>query len=60
MRRLALAAALVFLLPMATAQNIGSHVTGVTPEHPLDEGRLFGECIAELALTGECLHEHDQ
>lgn len=42
------------------ARKIGEHVSSVTPEHPLAERELFGECISELAITGECPHEHEE
>jgi hypothetical protein len=32
----------------------------VAPEHPLADGRLFGECVSELAITGECPHMHEE
>jgi hypothetical protein len=31
----------------------------MTPEHAILHGALFGECVSELAITGECPH-HDQ
>jgi hypothetical protein len=37
---------------------LGEHVSGHAPEHPLEQGRLFGECVSELAITGLC-PEHD-
>ena len=36
--------------------TLGQHVSEMAPEHPLDHGALFGECVSELAITGECLH----
>lgn len=42
------------------AGQIGEHVSSVAPEHPLAERELFGECISELAITGECPHEHEE
>jgi hypothetical protein len=36
---------------------LGEHVSGHAPEHPRQMGRLFGECVSELALTGTCPHE---
>ncbi|MEX2198689.1 MAG: hypothetical protein WD886_07745 [Burkholderiales bacterium] len=36
---------------------LGEHVSGHAPEHPREMGRLFGECVGELALTGTCPHE---
>ena len=36
---------------------LGEHVSGHAPEHPLEQGRLFGECVAELAITGACPHD---
>ena len=40
--------------------QIGEHVSGVAPEHPREEGADFGECVSELAITGECPHEHEE
>lgn len=40
--------------------KIGEHVSSVAPEHPLAERERFGECVSELAITGECTHEHDE
>lgn len=37
---------------------LGEHVSGHAPEHPRDMGRMFGECVSELAITGTCPH-HD-
>ncbi|OGA59940.1 MAG: hypothetical protein A3G81_25885 [Betaproteobacteria bacterium RIFCSPLOWO2_12_FULL_65_14] len=42
------------------AGQVGEHVSSVTPEHPLAERELFGECVSELAITGECPHEHEE
>src|SRR5574341_271560 len=36
---------------------LGQHVSGHAPEHPLEQGRLFGDCVAELAITGSCPHD---
>ena len=49
--------------PAGTASTIegralGEHVSGHAPEHPREMGRLFGECVSEIALTGTCPH-HD-
>lgn len=41
-------------------RQTGEHVSSVAPEHPKEEGALFGECVSELAITGECPHEHDE
>lgn len=35
---------------------LGQHVSGHAPEHPLEQGQLFGECVSELAITGTCPH----
>lgn len=40
-------------------RQLGQHVSGMAPEHPLLHGRLFGECVSELAITGECPHDHE-
>jgi len=37
----------------------GEHVSGMAPEHPIDHGRMFGECVSEMAITGSCPH-HDE
>jgi hypothetical protein len=36
---------------------LGEHVSGHAPEHPLEQGQLFGDCVAELAISGTCPHE---
>jgi hypothetical protein len=36
---------------------LGEHVSGHAPEHPLEQGQLFGDCVAELAITGACPHD---
>jgi hypothetical protein len=36
---------------------LGQHVSGHAPEHPLEQGRLFGDCVSELATTGKCPHD---
>jgi len=36
---------------------LGEHVSGHAPEHPLEQGQLFGDCVAELAITGTCPHD---
>lgn len=35
----------------------GEHVSGMAPEHPIDHGRGFGECVSAMAQTGVCPHE---
>ena len=45
---------------VSEGRGIGEHVSGVAPEHPLVDGRLFGECVSELAITGECPHMHEE
>jgi hypothetical protein len=40
-------------------RQFGQHVSGMAPEHPLLHGVLFGECVSELAITGECPHDHE-
>lgn len=39
--------------------QVGEHVSSMAPEHPLLHGVLFGECVSELAITGECPHDHE-
>ena len=42
----------------ADGQLFGQHVSGMSPEHPLDHGQLFGECVGSLASEGTCtVHE---
>lgn len=36
---------------------LGEHVSGHAPEHPLEQGQLFGECVSELAIRGTCPHD---
>lgn len=42
------------------AGQIGQHLQTVTPEHPLEHGAHFGECVSEMAITGVCLDDHEQ
>lgn len=37
----------------------GEHVSGMAPEHAILHGALFGECVSEMAITGECPHHED-
>lgn len=37
-------------------RQLGAHVSGMAPEHPILHGALFGECVSELATTDECHH----
>jgi hypothetical protein len=37
-------------------RQFGEHVSGMAPEHPQTHGQDFGECVSELAITGECPH----
>lgn len=58
-----LAIALTLAIPFAALSHIavtdlGRHVAGVAPAHPLMDGAQFGECVSELATTGLCPHEH--
>ena len=45
--------------PQTTIEGraFGEHVSGHAPEHPLEQGQLFGDCVAELAITGTCPHD---
>ena len=61
----ALAVALLLAIPFAasvSAETIlegrlfGQHVSDMAPLHPRTHGQLFGECVMEMALTGECSH----
>jgi hypothetical protein len=45
---------------VSQSRGIGAHVSSVAPEHPLMDGRHFGECVSELAITGECPHMHEE
>jgi hypothetical protein len=39
------------------ASPVGEHASSMAPEHVLMMGgEVFGECISELASTGECPH----
>jgi hypothetical protein len=71
LRRLLLSAVLITALllgaaPAALAANVrpgggpafGDHVSSMAPEHPIMNGRHFGECISGMA-RGECPHEHE-
>ncbi len=39
-----------------SGRGLGEHVSGMAPEHPKMHGRLFGDCVSELAITGQCSH----
>ncbi|MEW6688868.1 MAG: hypothetical protein AB1452_07215 [Pseudomonadota bacterium] len=39
-------------------RQFGEHVSSMAPEHPLLHGVLFGDCVSEMAIAGECPH-HD-
>jgi hypothetical protein len=41
-------------------RQFGQHVSGMAPEHPRLHGSLFGECVSELAITGDCPHHDDE
>lgn len=41
-------------------RQFGQHVSGMAPEHPRMHGRLLGECVSEMAITGECPHHQDE
>ncbi len=43
---------------VAPGPEFGRHLHEITPEHPLEHGGMFGECVATMATTGECPHEH--
>jgi hypothetical protein len=34
----------------------GQHVSSVAPEHPLQSGVMFGDCVRTMATTGTCSH----
>ncbi len=38
--------------------EFGPHVAGMTPEHPVQHGALFGDCVSDMATTASCPH-HD-
>ena len=37
-------------------RGFGEHVSSMAPEHPLEFGAMFGQCVSEMAITGECEH----
>lgn len=41
-------------------RQFGEHVSGMAPEHPRRQGRLFGECVSDMATTGLCPHHDDE
>ena len=45
--------------PSPEGRTFGQHVSGMAPEHAILHGALFGECVSEMAVTGECPH-HDE
>ena len=34
----------------------GQHVSDMAPEHPLEHGAEFGQCVSTMAQGGECPH----
>jgi hypothetical protein len=52
--------------PAALASNVspgegpafGEHVSDMAPEHPIEHGRKFGECVSGMAI-GQCPHHGD-
>lgn len=52
------------LTPQTTLEGrgLGQHVSGMmAPEHAILHGELFGECVSELAITGEeCEHHAEE
>ncbi len=40
--------------------QVGEHVSSMTPEHALMHGALFGECVSQFAITGECPHDEEE
>lgn len=38
----------------------GQHVSGMAPEHAILHGALFGECVSEMAITGDCPHHEEE
>jgi len=40
--------------------QVGEHVSSMTPDHPLLHGALFGECVSEFAITGDCPHDEEE
>ena len=45
--------------PAPEGRDFGQHVSGMAPEHAILHGALFGECVSEMALNGECPHHED-
>lgn len=68
MRRVVLGVSVGLVLPFlavgaATAAaaprggpEFGQHVAEMAPDHPVDHGRDFGNCVSQLARTGHCEH----
>lgn len=34
----------------------GQHVSSMAPDHPLELGAIFGDCVSTMATTGSCSH----
>lgn len=59
--RHALLAISILAMPFAVAvgaatPELGKHVSSIAPEHPRTSGADFGECVMEMAITGDCPH----
>ena len=38
----------------APVGGLGEHVSSIAPEHPREDGAMFGQCVSTMATTGEC------
>ena len=36
--------------------DFGQHLSEITPEHPQEDGTMFGACVSTMALGSECPH----
>jgi hypothetical protein len=36
--------------------DFGQHLAEITPEHPQEDGAMFGACVSTMALGSECPH----
>jgi hypothetical protein len=36
--------------------GFGRHVSDMAPEHPMEHGAEFGQCVSLMARTGLCPH----
>lgn len=38
--------------------EFGQHIASMAPEHAIDHGAMFGECVSSMARGEGCTHEH--